>query len=144
MGREPRAEGAGLSYHLTSKGNEGSMVFATPAARDAFVRILRRVCQRYGWVCHAYCVLGNHVHIVITTPEPNLSAGMRDLLGHYARWYRSHHPRRGHVFDGRYRSRVIDSADYLTSAIQYVVSNPVAAGLVADPSDWRWAWSSWS
>ena len=142
MGREPRQEEAGLTYHLMAKGNEGSMVFATPAHRDVFVRLLLRVCRRYGWTCHAYCVLGNHVHLIITTPDANLSAGMRDLLGHYARWYRSRHPARGHVFDGRYRSKVIVSEAYLAAAIEYVTSNAATAGLVADAEHWAWAWSS--
>ena len=97
----------------------------TPEHRDRLVLILQRVVARYSWICHAYVVMDNHLHLLVETPQPNLSLGMRQLNGLYAQWFNRRHNRSGHVFGGRFKSiSVGGDAQFLQSA-RYVVLNPL-------------------
>ena len=104
-----------------------------------FIRRLARVSERHGWECLAYCLMGNHYHLIVRTPQPNLSTGMRLLNGAYANWFNARHERVGHVFQGRFRSVLLRSSIHLRTAVRYVLRNPVAAGLCGHPRDWRWS-----
>jgi putative transposase len=101
--------------------------------------VLRHVLDRYGWLLYSYCLLGNHYHLVIETPRPNLSRGMRQLNGLYARRFNLRHGRVGHVFQARFRSILVENESYLLAVCRYVVLNPVRAGLCDDPGDWAWS-----
>ncbi|MCC6221927.1 MAG: transposase [Thermoleophilia bacterium] len=108
----------------------------------SFLSLLGHIVQRYGWVCHAYCLMGSHYHLLVQTPEANLGTGMCDLNGGHARGYNSRHGRRGALFGGRFRSTLITKESHLLEAARYVVLNPVRAGLCQWP--WDWPWSSFA
>jgi REP element-mobilizing transposase RayT len=93
----------------------------------------------FAWQCFAYCLMGNHYHLVIATPEPNISAGMHRLNGGYARWFNRVQGHQGHLFEDRFHSELVQRDAHLLQACRYVVLNPVRAGLVAEPADWPWS-----
>ena len=109
MGRPHRYLAAGAYYHVATKGNNDTPIFRDDRDRAVFLQILRRVKRRYRWRLHARCLLGNHYHLLVETPLANLSDGMRDLNGQYARAFNERHRRRHHVFGQRFWSKVIES-----------------------------------
>ena len=125
--------------HVMSKGNRGDPILTHEAEFQRFLAILRQTTTRFRWRCLAYCLMTNHYHLVVRTPEPNLSEVMHYLNGAYARWFNRRHGYQGHVFQGRFHSRSIESDWHLLEACRYVVLNPVRANLVRRPSDWAWS-----
>jgi putative transposase len=101
--------------------------------------VLAKVCKRFNWTVHAYCLMSNHYHLLVETPDANLSAGMRQLNGVYTQLTNRAHGRVGHVFQGRFKAIVVDKDNYLLELARYVVLNPVRAGMVQDPSQWPWS-----
>jgi REP element-mobilizing transposase RayT len=104
-----------------------------------FLGVLAEVINRFKWRCHAYCLMGNHYQLLIETPEPNLSKGMRQLNGVYTQRFNRRHGRVGHVFQGRYKAIVVERDSYLKEVARYVVLNPVRAKRVQHPGDWPWS-----
>jgi REP element-mobilizing transposase RayT len=139
MARPLRICFPGAIYHITSRGNARENCFRDSTDKLIFLKILGRAIDRYGWLCVAYCLMDNHYHLVIETPQPNLSIGMRHLNGNYARVFNDRHDRCGHVFQARFRSILIDDGTYFLAACRYVVRNPVRAGICARPDDYRWS-----
>lgn len=92
---------------MTSRGNEREEIFDDDGDRQAFLEILGKVVNRFSWLCHGYCLMNNHYHLVIETPEANLSKGMRQLNGVYTRVYNRHYRTVGHVFQGRYKAILV-------------------------------------
>jgi REP element-mobilizing transposase RayT len=139
MARPLRLEFAGALYHVTSRGNRREMIYESDDDRRAWVSILDDVCKIFNWVCHAYCLMGNHYHLLIETPEGNLSKGMRQLNGVYTQVFNRQHSRVGHVFQGRYRAILVEKESYLLELCRYIVLNPVHAGMVRSASEWPWS-----
>jgi REP-associated tyrosine transposase len=139
MARPLRICFPGAIYHVTSRGNARENCFRDETDKLIFLKILGRAIDRYGWLCVAYCLMDNHYHLVIETPQPNLSIGMRHLNGNYARVFNDRHDRCGHVFQARFRSILIDDGSYFLAACRYVVRNPVRAGICARPDEYRWS-----
>jgi putative transposase len=139
MARPLRICIAGGVYHAIARGNERAPIYRDDADRFAFLRMLARVVDRFGWVCHAYCLMGNHYHLVVETPRPNLPTGMQQLNGPYARWFNERHDRCGHVFQARYRSILVQKGSHLLALCRYVVLNPVRAGLCRGPGSYHWS-----
>ncbi len=104
-----------------------------------FERILSAATEHLGWRCHTYCLMPNHYHLVLETPEPNLSAGMQRLNSGFAQWFNAEHGFSGHVFERRFFSRIVESTYDLFELARYVVLNPVRAGLCDEPRDWEWS-----
>ena len=100
MSRPIRLEFEGALYHVTSRGDRREDIYETDDDRHAFLQLLGDVCKRVNWVCHAYCLMSNHYHVLIETPDANLSRGMRDLNGKYTQRFNRAHYRVGHVFNG--------------------------------------------
>jgi len=139
MARPLRIEIPGAVYHITSRGNEKRRIFLEDGDREGFLNLLRYVNKRYHWICHAYCLMDNHYHLLIETPEGNLSIGMRQLNGVYTQLFNRRHQRVGHLFQGRFKAILIQKDTHLLEACRYVVLNPVRAGKVENPEQWKWS-----
>ncbi len=139
MTRPLRIELAGGVYHVTSRGDRRENIYFCDADRRAWLELLGKVCERFNWMCHAWCQMSNHYHIVVETVEGNLSQGMRQLNGVYTQHINSAYQRVGHVFQGRYKSILVEKESYLLELARYVVLNPVRAGMVDDPQQWPWS-----
>jgi len=139
MARPLRIEYEGAVYHVTSRGNARADIYLSDSDREMFIDVLEHVVERFGWVCHAYCLMDNHYHLMIETPQANLSRCMRQLNGMYTQRFNRAHQRVGHVFQGRFKAIVVDKDAYLLGLSRYIVRNPVAAGMVKRVGDWRWS-----
>jgi putative transposase len=126
-------------YHVIARGNERAPIYRDDADRFRFLRTLARVVDRFGWLCHAYCLMGNHYHLVVETPRPNLPTGMQQLNGPYAQGFNERHGRCGHVFQARYRSILVEKDSHLLALCRYVVFNPVRAGICLRPEAYFWS-----
>jgi REP element-mobilizing transposase RayT len=135
MARPLRLEFAGALYHVTARGNERRSIFLGDADGDraAFLGILGETCDRFNWICHAYCLMTNHYHLLLETPDANLSKGMRQLNGVYTQYVNRAHGRVGHLFEGRFKAILVERERYLLELARYVVLNPVRAGMVGTP-----------
>ena len=139
MSRPLRLDHAGALWHVTSRGNERREVFRDDEDRRELLRLLGQAADLFGWKVHAWVLMGNHYHLLLTTPEPTLSRGMRQLNGDYAGAFNRRHGRDGHVFQGRYKAVLVQREAHLLEAARYVVRNPVRAGLVSRAADWPWS-----
>ena len=139
MARPLRVEYPDALYHVTARGNERRPIFRNVHDRQTFLQLLGQAAVRFGWSVTAYVLMTNHFHLVIQTPEPNLSRGMHWLNGTYAAWFNHQHNRAGHLFQGRFHSVLIDKEAYFAEVLRYVVLNPVRAKLVARPEGYRWS-----
>jgi putative transposase len=139
MARPIRLEFSGAIYHVTARGDRREAVYEDDEDRVLFLDWLGVVAGEFNWVCHAYCLMGNHYHLVIETPDGNLSKGMRQLNGVYTQISNRRHRRGGHLFQGRYKAILVDADSYLLELTRYVVLNPVRAGMVAEPGGWPWS-----
>ncbi len=138
MARPLRIEYPGAVYHITSRGNEKKAVFKSDQDRINFLNIFQHVNKRYNWICHAYCLMDDHYHLLIETPDGNLSIGMRQLNGVYTQLFNKLHGRTGHLLQGRYKSILIQKDSHLLEVCRYVVLNPVRAKMVEAPNAWKW------
>jgi REP element-mobilizing transposase RayT len=139
MARPLRIEFPGAMYHVIARGNARAPIFLTDHDRRAFLAKLNDVGERFDWWYWAYCLMGNHYHLVVETERPTLSRGMRDLNGDHSQAFNRRHDRVGHLFQGRYDGILIDQHGYLAQVIRYVLLNPVKAGLVRGPHEWYWS-----
>jgi putative transposase len=139
MARPLRIELPGGLYHVTSRGDGREDIYFDVEDREAWLAVLANVCTRFNWICHAYCQMTNHYHLVVKTPKGNLSNGMRQLNGVYTQRINRSHGRVGHVFQGRFKAVLVEQDSYLLELARYVVLNPVRAGLVRDAAEWRWS-----
>ncbi|MBI1811894.1 MAG: transposase [Nitrospirae bacterium] len=139
MARPLRIEYPGAIYHITSRGNARGKIYKDDNDREAFLEILGSVIKRYNYLCHAYCLMDNHYHLIIETPEPNLSRGMRQLNGVYTQAYNRRHRKAGHIFQGRYKSILIEKENYLLELCRYIILNPIRAGITKKPEQWEWS-----
>jgi putative transposase len=139
MPRTARRELAGGIQHITCRGNGKQPVFLGVADRQIFLRLLCAVVARFEWQCLTYCLMDNHYHLLVRTPEANLGAGMHRLNGRYAQDFNARHARSGHLWQERYHSVLLEQEAHLPQAIGYIALNPVRAGLCARPEDWPWS-----
>lgn len=126
-------------YHITVRGNQKKDIFINDEDRKLLLSIIERTVYARNILCYAYCFMPNHFHLVIETPEANLSSAMRDINGMYTQAYHKIHKTVGHIFQGRYKSFLIEKELYLFEVIRYTVLNPVRANLVDRPGDWFWS-----
>src|ERR1043166_3329636 len=132
MARKLRVQYPGAVYHVMSRGDRREAIFKTNADRQLFLQCLDEACARTGWRVYAWCLMGNHFHLVIQTPKPNLVAGMTWLLGVYTGRFNRRHKLFGHLFSGRYKAQIVDGSGngYLKTVCDYVHLNPVRARLL--------------
>lgn len=139
MARQLRFDFPGALHHVTSRGNEQRDIFRDDLDRSMFITLLGRTVLRFGWSLTAWVLMTNHVHLVVHTPEANLSRGMQWLNGTYAKWFNHRHGRCGHLSQGRFKSRLIEQERYFRNVLRYVVLNPVRAGMVERAEEWAWS-----
>ena len=139
MSRPIRIEFPDALYHVTARGDRREDIFEDDADRQIFLSTLEQVITQFNWLCHAWCLMDNHYHLMIQTPDGNLSKGMRQLNGVYTQSSNRRHRRVGHLFQGRFKAILVDSDAYLLELTRYVVLNPVRAGMVKKPGDWAWS-----
>lgn len=139
MARPLRVQYEGALYHIIAGGNAKQMIFLDDRDRLKFLSWLADAVEIHNLVCHGYCLMDNHFHLLVETPDANLSNAMRDLNGNYAQSFNVRHGRVGHLFQGRYKAFVIEKDSYLLEVARYVVLNPVRAAMVKHPQDWRWS-----
>lgn len=139
MARPLRIEYPGAVYHLTSRGNAGEPVFRDDKDRALFLDILSVAISRFSWLCHGYCLMDNHYHLLVETPQANLSLGMRHLNGAYALDFNAKHKRFGHLFQARFKAILVEKEAHLLELSRYVVLNPVRARMAESPRDWTWS-----
>ena len=138
MPRRPRVTAPGTVHHVYARGVAGADVFRDDLDRRLYLRLLSDASKRFEWMCLAHCLMTNHVHLLVETPEDNLSEGVQRLHGTYAQKFNWRHERTGHLFQGRFGATLITSDEHLLTATMYIARNPVEAGLCAAPSDWAW------
>lgn len=145
MARQLRIEYAGAIYHIISRGDRKEPIFLDDEDRRRFLKTLGEASVRAGWCVHAYCLMDNHFHIVLETPNPTLVSGMKWFLGTYTQRFNARHNLRGHLFAGRYKSLLVDGRDdfYLRVVCDYVHLNPLRAKLLGDGMPLEsYVWSS--
>jgi putative transposase len=146
MPRKLRIQYSGAVYHVMNRGDRREKIFADDHDRERFLKTLGQTCEKTGWQIHAYCLMSNHFHLIVETPQPNLVAGMKWFLGTYTSRYNRRHKEFGHLFSGRYKSLIVDGSGtgYLKSVCDYVHLNPVRAGLLKQRASLQsYPWSSY-
>jgi REP element-mobilizing transposase RayT len=133
-----REESAGAVHHVFARSVD-PVLFRDAIDFTAYLAKLAEVIERTQWQCLAYCLMPNHVHLMVETPIPNLGPGMNRLQGEYARAYNRRYGRRGHVFESSYGSRRAKDDAQLLQTIGYIGRNPTRASLCADPASWAWS-----
>jgi REP element-mobilizing transposase RayT len=121
------------------RGNNKALLFHDAVDREGYLWLLGRVVARFRWHCLSYCLMDNHMHLLIETPEPNLGLGMQRLHGDFGRGFNRRHARSGHVFQGRFGSKPIRDDEQFWTVAGYIAANPVEAGLCRSAGDWRWS-----
>lgn len=142
MPRPLRIETNDGVYHVINRGNYRGFIFGDDGAREAFERCLFEACERFGWELMAYCLMENHFHLCIATPKGNLSEGMRWLQGTFAARFNRFRQEKGHLFQGRFKSLLVEPGIHLSALIDYIHLNPVRAGLAEDDAPAKYRWSS--
>jgi REP element-mobilizing transposase RayT len=137
MPRPHRDQTPGV-HHVTARGNARGAIFVDDDDRAVYRARLRWAALDFEWDVLLWCLMTNHVHILIATEHPNLSAGMQQLHGRYAQLFNENHRRTGHLFGGRFWSAPIESEEQFATCSRYILDNPVAAGMVSDRRDWPW------
>src|SRR6266481_2379458 len=132
MARRLRVEYAGGIYHVMNRGDRREPIFRDDRDRERFIETLGEACRKTGWEVQAWCLMNNHFHLVIETPQANLVAGMKWFLGTYTSRYNRRHKEFGHLFSGRYKALVVDGSGngYLKTVCDYVHLNPARAKLL--------------
>ncbi len=139
MARPLRIQFPGAFYHVTSRGNERKNIFNNRTDRLRFLAYLESASESYGAVIHAYCLMDNHYHLLIETPRGNLSRIMGHINGAYTSYFNSKRERSGHLFQGRYKSILVEADAYAAELSAYIHLNPVRAGLVSRPEEFFWS-----
>jgi putative transposase len=139
MGHKHRIELPGGLFHVTARGNAQDVIFRDDLDYLGFIRGLAEEVSRHEWLCHSFCLMPNHYHLLLETPKPNVGVGMHRLNGSYARRFNARHGRAGHLFQGPYHAQVLQRDEHLLEVCRYIALNPVRGGLCTDPAAWRWS-----
>ncbi len=144
MPRKARVDFPGVVYLLPDRGDRQENIFVDRTDRESFLQTLGQICERSGWRAHAWVLMGNHFHLLLETPEPNLVAGDARVSDYYSQGWNRRRSRKGHVFQGRYKAVVVNGEDrgYFMTLSDYIHLNPVRAGMIALQErlfDYRWS-----
>lgn len=139
MARPLRVEYPGALYHVMSRGNARQNIYSNDNDRKEFLKNLEHCIKMHNLICHAYCLMSNHYHLLLETPDGNLSQAMRDVNGNYTQKYNYLHDSVGHLLQGRYKAFVIERETYFLEVARYIVLNPVRDNLIKHPKLWKWS-----
>lgn len=139
MSRPPRIQFPGALHHVTARGNRKAPIFLDDLDYLTWLDLIARAADRFGFVCHAYCQMPNHFHLLLQTPVANLSELMHFLNCVYSLHFNVRHGLTGHVFQGRFHSVLLERDEHFLELMRYITLNPVRAGLVQCAADWRWS-----
>lgn len=139
MTRPLRLQFAGALYHVSSRGDRRKMIYRDEFDRLNWLEILGQSCERYNFLVHSFCQMGNHYHLLVETVEANLAQGMRHLNGAYTQYFNRRHRLAGHLFQGRYNAIVVEKEEYLLAVARYTILNPLRSHVVASLDDWEWS-----
>ena len=137
--RQPRLQASDALYHVFARGNNKKNIFREPPDKVYFLNLLSSVITKYDWVCHSYCLMDNHYHLLLETPSGFLSEGMHVINGAYTTKFNSKYGCSGHVLQGRYHSPLVEQESHFLELLRYIALNPVKDGFVLHPEDWRWS-----
>ena len=139
MARPLRIEFAGALHHITSRGNSRDPIFLRDSDRELFMLVLKESCELFNWSVHAWCLMDNHYHLLVETPDSNLSKGMRYLNGVYTQRFNSLEKTDGQLFRGRYKAILVEDSSYLLCVSRYIHLNPVNAEVVDSLEKYSWS-----
>lgn len=139
MSRPIRIEFPGALYHVSNHGSLQRSIVLLEADRKAFLETLGLVVKRFSWLLHSYVLLGDHYHLIVETPKPNLSKGMRQLNGVYTQYFNRTHQQEGTLFQGRFKGVLFEKDGYLLDLCRHVVLNPVRVGRSSSADKYRWS-----
>ncbi|MBL6688933.1 MAG: transposase [Pseudomonadales bacterium] len=139
MSRPVRIEFPGAVYHVTSKGRDEQVVFKDKEDRGVFLNVVENVVDRFGWLIHSYVLMDSHYHMVVECPEANLSKGMRQLNGVYTQHVNRRHDQEGPIFQGRFKSVLLEKKNYLLPVCRHVVINPQRTDDPTSYKDYKWS-----
>jgi REP element-mobilizing transposase RayT len=126
-------------YHITARGNKREKIFYSPRDKEVFLKRLKEMLIKYAMTCHAYCLMDHHYHLFIKTTKPNLSQGIHYLNSAYTNWFRNQHQIIGPLFQGRFKSILVDADNYALMLSAYIHLNPLRAGIVKQLEDYPWS-----
>ena len=139
MARPLRVEYPGAFYHVINRGNNQEKIFKNDRDMEKFLEYLEIASERFSIIFHTYCLMDNHFHLLVETPEANLSVAMQWINVSYATYFNRKDGRHGHLFQGRFKAVLIDADEYLKNLSRYIHLNPVRAKMVLAPSDYKWS-----
>ena len=139
MGRKPRIEYAGAIFHVYARRVDRRSLFVDDQDYERYVALLARTVERFDWILLSFCLMPNHVHLLVELREPNLAIGMHWLHTKYVRWFNDRHDRDGRLFEHRYNARLVGDELYFLTLVVYIEQNPVKAALCASPGEWPWS-----
>ena len=139
MGRPPRVRYVDAIYHVWTTGNRNCAIFNDVDDREIHLGFIGHGVEKDGWVCHAYCQMTTHYHLLAQTPEANLDRAMHRLNSAYAHWFNKRHGYSGHLFKQRYDAELVLTESYMLEVARYVALNPVRARVCRHPEEWAWS-----
>lgn len=139
MARPLRLHVPGIAAHVLSRGNDKECIFTDSVDYSKYEELLEHALQRFAVTCHGWCLLWNHLHLIVRPSTFPLCGMMQQLNSNYCQWFNKRHGRVGHRLQGRYKALLIEDGSYFLNAIRYVALNPVVAQKVPDPTDWPWS-----
>jgi putative transposase len=139
MTRPLRVEYPDAFYHVINRGNYQEKIYLNDRDKEKFIEYLEKAAERFSVIFHGYCLMSNHYHLLIQTPDSNLSKAMQWINVSYATYFNRKRDRHGHLFQGRFKAILIDADEYLKHLSRYIHLNPVRAKMVSSPSDYQWS-----
>jgi REP element-mobilizing transposase RayT len=137
--RLPRLDIPGQTYHITQHGVDDRRIFMDDIDRELFLRFLSEEIARSDWTCLAYCLMGTHYHLLVRPSDSTLSSGFQRLNLRHAMSYNRRHERRGHLFEARFRDKLVDGLFHHAEAMRYIHLKPVRAGICDEPEQHQWS-----
>ena len=139
MARSARVQFPGAIYHISARGNHQENIYFSDRDRKLFLRLLATAAKRMNWICHAYCLMTNHYHLLLETPDGLLSTGMGYVNGVYTQRINRQYGLSGHLLQGRFHSKLVEDNSQFLGAVRYIMRNPLDANIVEDAIDWPWS-----